>query len=89
LHKWRPTHTLDVGVTRKQVDDLSGTRTNNDCDEQGVTMRRSESRCDTIIDLIDHCLAENDALTSGSRPDHGRSPRRQIVLRPSHYVVNP
>jgi hypothetical protein len=52
-------------------------------------MRRSASRCDTIIDLIDHCLAENDALTSGSRPDHGRSPRREPLLRPSHYVVNP
>jgi hypothetical protein len=88
LHKWRPTHTLDVGVTRKQVDDLSGTRTNNDCDEQGVTMRRSESRCDTIIDLIDHCLAEYDAVASRSRRDDCRSPRGQHVMTPSDYLVN-
>jgi hypothetical protein len=52
-------------------------------------MRRSASRCDTIIDLIDHCLAEHDALASRSPPDHGCSPRRQPLLSPSHYVVNP
>jgi hypothetical protein len=48
-------------------------------------MRRSESRCDTILDLIDHCLAEYDAVASGSRPDHGRSPRGRRVLSPSAY----
>jgi hypothetical protein len=38
-------------------------------------MRRSASRCDTIIDLIDHCLAEYDAVAFSSWRDHGRSPR--------------
>jgi hypothetical protein len=38
-------------------------------------MRRSASRCDTIIDLIDHCLAEYDAVALSSWPDDGRSPR--------------
>jgi hypothetical protein len=88
LRRWRPTHTLDVVVTREHADDLNGTRTNNRCDEQGVTMRSSASTCDTILDLIDHCLAEYDAVASDSRPDHGRSPRDQRVLSPSAYVVN-
>jgi hypothetical protein len=52
-------------------------------------MRRSASRCETIIDLIDHCLAEYDVLASSSRPAPHRSTPRQRVLRPSHYVVNP
>jgi hypothetical protein len=51
-------------------------------------MRRSASRCDTIIDLIDHCLAEYDAVASSGWPAHGRSPRDQRVMRPSHYLVN-
>jgi hypothetical protein len=51
-------------------------------------MRRSESRCDTIIDLIDHCLAEYDAVASRSRRDDCRSPRGQRVMRPSDYLVN-
>jgi hypothetical protein len=51
-------------------------------------MRSSASTCDTILDLIDHCLAEYDAVASDSRPDHGRSPRDQRVLSPSAYVVN-
>ena len=51
-------------------------------------MRRSASRCDTIIDLIDHCLAEYDAATSSSRPDHHRSPRGQRPMEPSRYVAN-
>jgi hypothetical protein len=29
LRTWRPTHTLDIGVTRKQGGDLRGTRPNN------------------------------------------------------------
>jgi hypothetical protein len=51
-------------------------------------MRRSASRCDTIIDLIDHCLAEYDAVAPRSRPDHGRSSRGEGVMRPSHCLVN-
>jgi hypothetical protein len=52
-------------------------------------MRRSAPRCDTIIDLIDHCLAEHEALASSSRPDQRRSPHRQPLPRPSHHVANP
>jgi hypothetical protein len=51
-------------------------------------MHRSASRCDTIIDLIDQCLAEYDAVASRSRRDHGRSPRGQRVMKPSDYLVN-
>jgi hypothetical protein len=49
-------------------------------------MRRSASRCDTIIDLIDHCLAEYDPIASSSRPDHGRSPRGQRCHEPQRLL---
>lgn len=51
-------------------------------------MRSPASTCDTILDLIDDCLAEYDADASDTRPDHGRSPRDQRVLSPSAYLIN-
>jgi hypothetical protein len=51
-------------------------------------MGHSTSRCDTIIALIDECLAEYDAVVSSPKradPDNSRPAAR--VMKPS-YLVN-
>jgi hypothetical protein len=52
-------------------------------------MDHSTSRCDTIIALIDECLAEYDAVMSGTkRADPRRfSPGGESVITPS-YLAN-